>query len=200
MKTAQIFDSSWGFARILLIVHCAVLATGCAGVLVGGAATGAAVAHDSRTTGTVIEDQAIELKAMEAIRGNVDLKEQTHLSVTSYNQAALVTGQAPSDALRQAAIALVSTVQKVRHVYDEIEIAAPNSLGTRSADSLTTAKVKTKLFTLDDLDATRVKVVTENGVVFLMGILSRKDAEAAGQAASEVGGVQKVVKLFEYSD
>lgn len=192
------------FVRRAAILCCWValgslpLISGCAGVLVGGAATSAVVAHDDRTTGTFIEDQAIELKAMDAIRSVTELKQQTHLSVTSYNQIALVTGQAPTEALRQQAINLVAQQEKVRRVFDEIEIAAPNSLVTRSSDSLLTAKVKTKLFTLDDLDATRVKVVSENGTVFLMGLLNSVGADRAAAAASTVGGVQKVVKLFEY--
>jgi osmotically-inducible protein OsmY len=184
----------------LLIVLIAALTSGCAGVLVGGAATGAVVVHDERTTGTFIEDQSIELKAIEAIRGNAELKQQTHISVTSYNQVALVTGQAPNDDLRQAAILLVSQVDKVRAVFNEIELAAPNSMTNRTSDALVTGKVKTKLFTVDDLDATRVKVVTENGVVYLMGIMNRADADRAAVAASYVGGVDKVVKLFEYKD
>jgi len=186
--------------RTTLIVFIAALASGCAGVLVGGAATGAVVAHDERTTGTFIEDQSIELKSIEAIRGNAELKQQTHISVTSYNQVVLVTGQAPNNELRQAVILLISQVDKVRHVYDEVELAAPNSMTTRTSDSLVTGKVKTKLFTLRHVDATKVKVVTENGVVFLMGILNRADGDAAANAASYVGGVKKVVKLFEYKD
>ncbi len=187
-------------ARVLLVVYLSTMAAGCTGVLVGGAATSAIVVHDERTTGAFIEDQAIELKALDALRKNAELKEQTHIGVTSYNQVALVTGQAPTDKLRRAAIALVSQVEKVRHVYDEIQIAAPNSMITRSSDTLLTAKVKTKLFTLDGLDATRVKVVSENGTVFLMGILDRAQAATAADAASTVGGVQKVVKLFEYKE
>lgn len=178
----------------------ASLMSGCAGVLVGSAATSAVVAHDERTTGTFIEDQAIELKAIEAIRGKNDLRENTNLSVTSYNQVVLVTGQAPSQQLRETAVSTISKLEKVRHVYDEIQIAAPSSMVSRSGDSLVTAKVKTKLFTLSGVDATKVKVVTENGVVYLMGILSRSDGQTAASAASEVGGVQKIVKLFEYKD
>jgi osmotically-inducible protein OsmY len=188
------------FAHLLILAYFSASIAGCAGVLVGGAATSAVVVHDERTTGTFIEDQAIELKAIEAIRGNVELKEQTHISVTSYNQVALVTGQAPTEELRQTAISIISRVEKVRHVYDEIAIAAPNSMVTRSSDSLLTAKVKTKLFTLNNIDATKVKVVSENGVVFLMGILSRADAITAADGTSRVGGAQKVVKLFEYKD
>lgn len=172
--------------------------SGCAGVLVGSAATSAVVANDERTTGTFIEDQTIELKALDAIRSRAHLKSQTHLSVTSYNQTVLVTGQAPTEELRKEAIALISQVEKVNRIYDEIEIGAPTSLATRSNDSLITAKVKTKLFTLDGFDATKVKVVTENSVVYLMGILPPSDADTAATATSFVGGVRKVVKLFEY--
>ncbi len=196
----QTFYRLRSLGRVLLIVPIVAATAGCAGVLVGGAATGAVVAHDERTTGTFVEDQAIELKAMEALRGNAELKEQTHIGVTSYNQVVLVTGQAPTEKLRRTAIALVAQVEKIRHVYDEILIAAPNSMVTRSGDSLLTAKVKTKLFTLEKFEATRVKVVSENGTVFLMGILDRTAADAAANTASTVGGVQKVVKLFEYKE
>ncbi len=167
-------------------------------MVVGSAATSAVVANDERTTGTFIEDQTIELKALDAIRSREQLKSQTHLSVTSYNQTVLVTGQAPTEELRKEAISLISQIEKVNRVFDEIEIGTPTTLATRSGDSLLTAKVKTKLFTLDGFDATKVKVVTENGVVYLMGILPKSEADTAATAASFVGGVRKVVKLFEY--
>ncbi|MFT4560830.1 MAG: osmotically-inducible protein OsmY [Gammaproteobacteria bacterium] len=174
--------------------------SGCAGILVGSAATSAVVAHDERTTGTFVEDQAIELKALDAIRSNAELKENTNVSTTSYNQVVLVTGQAPTARLKAAAISAISKLEKVRHVYDEIALAAPSSIISRSGDSVLTAKVKTKLFTLRHVDATKVKVVTDNGVVYLMGILSTESSNLAAAAASEVGGVQKVVKLFEYKN
>lgn len=194
--TSSHFLTTLAAASATLIIATAM--SGCAGVLVGSAATSAVVANDERTTGTFIEDQTIELKALDAIRSRAHLKSQTHLSVTSYNQTVLVTGQAPTEELRKEAIALISQVEKVNRIYDEIEIGAPTSLATRSNDSLITAKVKTKLFTLDGFDATKVKVVTENSVVYLMGILPPADADTAATATSFVGGVRKVVKLFEY--
>ncbi len=194
--TSSHFLTAIATAGATLIIVTAM--SGCAGVLVGSAATSAVVANDERTTGTFIEDQTIELKALDAIRSRAHLKSQTHLSVTSYNQTVLVTGQAPTEELRKEAIALISQVEKVNRIYDEIEIGAPTSLATRSNDSLLTAKVKTKLFTLDGFDATKVKVVTENSVVYLMGILPPSDADTAATATSFVGGVRKVVKLFEY--
>lgn len=176
------------------------LMSGCAGVLVGSVATGAVIADGERTTGTFVEDQAIELKTLEAIRGNLELRGQRHISVTSYNQIVLLTGQVPSTELREIAVSIASKIEKVRQIFNEIEIAAPSSMVTRSGDSLLTAKVKTKLFTLSGFDATKVKVVSENGVVFLMGILTAEGANIAAVAASQVGGAQKIVKLFEYKN
>ena len=174
--------------------------SGCAGVLVGSVATGAVIADGERTTGTFVEDQAIELKTLEAIRGNLELRGQRHISVTSYNQIVLLTGQVQSAELREIAVSIASKIEKVRQIFNEIEIAAPSSMVTRSGDSLLTAKVKTKLFTLSGFDATKVKVVSENGVVFLMGILTAERANIAAVAASQVGGAQKIVKLFEYKN
>jgi len=170
---------------------------GCAGVVVGGAATGVAVAADSRTTGTIIEDQAIEVKAAKAILEEEELRQKTHVNVTSYNMIVLVTGEAPTEELRNRVIDLVRHIEKVRHVYDELTVAAPSSMLSRSSDGVITAKVKTKLLGLKDFDGTRVKVVTENGIVYLMGLVGEADGERAAAAARTVGGVQKVVKLFE---
>ena len=184
-----------GFA---LVLGATVVVSGCAGVLFGGAVTGAAVANDTRTAGSVIEDQAIELKATELIWKDPELKDQSHISTTSYNQIVLLTGQTPTEELRQRAEAKVGGIEKVRHVYNELTIAAPNSLTTRSSDTVLTAKVKTKLIALKEIDGTKVKVVTENGIVYLMGLLAGSNAaDQAATAASTVSGVQKVVKLFE---
>jgi osmotically-inducible protein OsmY len=179
---------------ILTILH------GCAAVVVGGAATGANVAHDRRTTGTFIEDEAIELKSLKAIIDDKELNKQTHLNVTSFNTIVLVSGEAPTKELRQRAIKIVRNIPKVSHVHDEVSIAGPSSLMSRSGDTLITTKVKTKLIVEKNLDGTHVKVVTENGVVYLMGLLNREDADKATEIARQTGGVQKVVKLFQYSE
>ena len=171
--------------------------TGCAGLVVGGTVTGAGIANDRRTTGTFIEDQAIELKAAKALYEHKELRKQTHINVTSYNTVALVSGEAPTDEQRNQVIDIVRNVEKVRHVFDEVEIAGPSSLMARSSDSLVTAKVKIRVLSIKNFDGTRVKVVTEGGVVFLMGLLSAEEADNVANVARKVGGVQKVVKLFE---
>lgn len=180
-----------------------LLLQGCAPVMVGGVATGAAVAHDRRTAGSFVEDQTIEFKARTALNAEPELSRQAHLSVTSFNMIVLVSGEAPTEALRQRAGEVIGGVDKVRRVHNEVIVAAPSSMMTRSSDSLITAKVKTSLFSIkgmEDFNPTRVKVVTENGTVFLMGLLTRAEGDATARAASTVGGVQRVVKLFEYLD
>ena len=176
---------------------------GCAPLVVGGTATGVAVVHDRRTAGTVLEDQAIELKAIGALRKHEDLYKQSHFNVTSYNMMVLLSGETPTEAYKQRAHEIVSRVERVRRVYNELSVAAPSSMMSRSSDTLITGKVKTSLFRikgLEGFDPTRVKVVTENGTVYLMGLLTRREGDAVAEQARSIGGVQRVVKLFEYID
>ena len=191
MKNTNLFT----IIGILAMLH------GCAALVVGGAAaTGANVAHDRRTTGTFIEDEAIELKSLNAFANDKEIHDQTHLNVTSFNNIVLLSGEAPTEELRQRAVNIVRNIPKVSHVHDEITIAGPSSLMSRSGDTLITTKVKTKMIAEKNLDGTHVKVVTENGVVYLMGLLNREDADKATEIARQTGGVQKVVKLFQYID
>jgi osmotically-inducible protein OsmY len=175
----------------------AVALQGCAPIVAGGAVTGAAVTSDQRTTGTVIEDQVIETKAGDFFRADAALSQQARLSVTSYNQIALVTGQAPTEDLRKRAVEYVSRIAKVRHVYNEIEVASPVTAMQISNDTVLTTKVKSKLLTIKDLKSTDVKVVSENGVVYLMGLLDQPTGDAVAEVVAGVSGVRKVVKLFE---
>jgi len=175
----------------------AVALQGCAPIVAGGAATGAAVTSDQRTTGTVIEDQVIETKAGDFFRADAALSQQARISVTSYNQIALVTGQAPTEDLRKRAVEYVSRIAKVRHVYNEIEIGSPVTAMQISSDTVLTTKVKSKLLAVKDLKSTDVKVVSENGVVYLMGLLDQPTGDAVAEVVAGVSGVRKVVKLFE---
>lgn len=179
-----------------IILLCSWL-SGCVAVAAGGAAAGTAVAYDRRTTGTVIEDQTIETKAARALNNHPELDEKTHINVTSYNTIVLVTGEAPTQELRDKVIDIVRNIPKVSKVYNEVAIAAPSSYMSRSSDSVITTKVKTKLFGEESIEATRVKVVTERGIVYLIGLVTPKEAKIATEAARQVGGVQKVVKLFQ---
>ncbi len=187
--------------RSLILLGLLAQLIGCAAVAVGGAAaaTGTAVV-DRRTTGALVEDQTIEVKALKSFHDDAELNEQAHLNVTSYNTVVLLTGETPTDAMRQRAMELVKKVDKVTHVYNELTIAAPSSLVSRSSDSYITTKVKTQLFADKNVSGVQFKVVTEKGVVYLMGIVSRAESEIATEIARQTGGVQKVVKLFQYTD
>ena len=191
------------FRALLAITLITTLLGGCAAVVVTGAATGANAAHDRRTLGAYIDDEGIELKARLAITEDKELYSQVHVNFISINGVVLLVGQAPTEAMRMKIEELTRGVEKVRVVHNEMTIAAPNSYMTRSSDSLITAKVKGSLFGIkghEGFDPTRVKVVTENGIVYLMGILFRSEADTVATKASRVSGVQKVVKLFEYLD
>ena len=177
-----------------------VLLQGCVAVAAGGAVAGASAAVDRRTTGTLVEDESIELKAVRAIMADKDLNSQSHLNVTSYNTVVLLTGETPTDELRQRAEQIARGVDKVTTVHNEITVAAPSSVMTRSSDTVITSKVKTKLLADKNIEGVNIKVVTENGVVYLMGLASRAEAERATEVARQTGGVQKVVKVFQYTD
>jgi len=186
--------------RLLFLFFITPYLAGCAIAAGGSSAAAGYSTLDRRTTGTIIEDQAIEIKAYRAIAADKELDEQTHINITSYNTAVLVTGESPVDEMRQKIVSIVSAVDKVKHVYNEITIAAPSSMVSRSSDVYITTKVKTKLFADKILSGLVIKVNTEKGVVYLMGIVSQEEAEIATNIARETGGVQKVVKLFQYTD
>lgn len=186
--------------RLLILIVLIPHLSGCAVVAVGGAATATGVSIDRRTPGTQLEDQTIEIKSGQVLNADPEIKEQAHLNVTSYNTVVLLTGETPTEEMKQKVAELVKSIDKVSHIYNEITIAAPSSMMARTSDSYITTKVKTKLFANKEITGIEVKVVTENGVVYLMGIVSRAESEIATEIARQTGGVQKVVKLFQYTD
>ena len=155
-------------AALLALFLSVPLMNGCVG-FVAGAATGAAVAHDERSPGTMLEDETIEVQAKEKLYNDKTLDDKIHINVTSYNHVVLLTGEALSRALRDRAVDIVSKVDKVKRVHNEIAVADLSSFSTRSNDTWITTKVKTNMLTAKNFDATRVKVVTERGSVYLMG-------------------------------
>lgn len=187
-------------SRVYGLFLAVLILQGCAAVAVTGVAAGTSVAADQRTTGTVIEDQSIELKAGRAFSADKELDEKAHINTTSYNTVVLLTGEAPTEELRQRAVDLARNIPRVSHVHNEITIAAPSSLMSRSSDTVITSKVKTRLLADKEVSGLNTKVVTERGVVYLMGLSSRSQADRATELARTTGGVQKVVKLFQYTD
>ncbi len=184
-------------ARTLL---CALAAAGalsaCAPLLMGGAMVGSSLmVSDRRTTGAQVEDQSIEFKSIKRI-GDV-VGDRGHVNVTSYNRVVLLTGEAASEADKSAIERAVAGINNVRSVDNELAIDAPSSFGSRSNDAYLTSKVKASMVDAKDIQANSFKVVTERGVVYLMGIVSEREANRATDIARGVSGVEKVVRVFE---
>ncbi|WP_395701616.1 BON domain-containing protein [Aquabacterium sp.] len=183
----------------LLLVSASLLGgallSGCAGLVVGGAVVGGLMVADRRTSGAQIEDQAIELKAINRIQSV--LGERGHVNVTSYNRMALLTGEVPTEADRSAIEQSISQIENVRSIVNELAVTANSSIGSRSNDVVLTSKVKASFLDARDLQANAFKVVTERGQVFLMGRVTEREARRAGEVARSISGVQKVVRVFE---
>jgi osmotically-inducible protein OsmY len=184
----------------LAVLFALIQLQGCVGGIIAAGGAGAAVAVDRRSAGTIVDDQAIELKISKAINEDEDLGERAHINITSYDNIVLLTGETPTEAMRDRVIDIARYMEKVRKVYNEIVVAEPTTVKSRSEDSWITAKVKAKLLSLKEASSANTKVVTENRTVYLMGIVSHAEGNAATEAARFIEGVARVVPLFEYLD
>lgn len=184
---------------MLALIAAAVLAgnlSGCVPVVAGGAAAGGLMAADRRTSGAYIDDEAIELKASKQLNDKLDTR--VHADVTSYNRNVLLTGEAYDEAAKQTAENIVKGIENVRSVTNEMIVGPQSSVSSRSNDAYLTSKVKARMVSENKFPANYVKVITENGVVYLMGMVTRKEADDAVDIARNTEGVEKVVKVFEY--
>lgn len=185
------------FALIVL-----VLLTGCVAAVVGaGAATGAAV-HDRRSVGTVLDDQALQIAIIDRIYSERDRFDGTRIKCVVHNGVALLIGEVFDEALKARAGERAFELQGVKRVVNELAIGEPPGLWRRSADATLTSRVKTALIGIDlpGFDATRVNVTSVRGEVYLMGLVSRAESEAAVERVRTMRGVTRVVKVFEYTD
>ena len=171
---------------------------GCFPIFAAGVGSGVLLASDRRTTGTYIEDEGIEDKAVYQI--SLKYKDTAHVNVTSFNRHALVTGEAPNEEAKADIAKIVASVANVKAVSNEMAISGQTGLTSRSSDSIITGDVKLRFINNKVFQPDHVKVITENGVVFLMGLVYHKEADAATEIASTTNGVQRVVKVFEYLD
>ncbi|KQT13045.1 BON domain-containing protein [Ramlibacter sp. Leaf400] len=185
------------FPRFALVsISAAVLSatlSACAPLVLGGAAVGTMVAVDRRTSGAQLEDEGIELRAASRLREGV----AGHVNVSSYNRQVLLTGEVQREQDKQAAEQLVSRVENVKGIVNELAVMGTSSFAQRSADTLTTGKVKASLVDDKELSVSAFRVVTERGTTYLMGRVTQREAERATQIARTVPGVQRVVRVFE---
>ncbi|MEM7080220.1 MAG: BON domain-containing protein [Pseudomonadota bacterium] len=151
-----------------------------------------------RTPGVVIDDTVLETLVEREIRASDANFKGSHLVVVSYNGLVLLAGQVASEELRTKASQVTQGLNRVKRVHNELTVGGPTSFFARSNDGWLTSKVKSRLIAADDVNGTRIKVQTENGTVFLMGLVSRAEADRATEVARNVYGVQKIVKVFEY--
>jgi osmotically-inducible protein OsmY len=170
---------------------------GCAPLLVGaGAASALSMSEDRRSSGAQLDDQSIEWRA--ASRVGERFGSKVHVNVTSYNRAVLLSGEVPDERVRAELETLVRGVPSVQSITNELVVAEPTSLGSRTSDSFITSKIKTRFLDANKFNALQVKVVTEAGIVYLLGVVTQTEADDAVEIARTTGGVRKVVKMFEY--
>ena len=182
--------------KLLTLLVLTLGLSACAPVMVGGMVGGAMVASDRRTTGIQMEDEGIEQRSASARRENFGDKE--HVNFTSYNRQVLMTGEVSSNQVRQQVEQLISRVENVRAVVNELAIGPASSIGDRTSDVLLVAKVKAAMVDSEDVFANVFKVVAERGTVYLMGRVTQREAQRATDVVRGVSGVKRVVRVFEY--
>lgn len=167
--------------------------------LVVGATAGGAVIYDKRSMKTIAEDQEAGKRAGQLINASPELQHGTHIAIATFDHVLLLVGQTSTEAQRDAAYQLASNVQNVSRVYNEITVQKPTSSWQRTHDAWITTKIRAEMLSTTGLHSTEIKVVTENGIVYLMGLLSPQQTGIAVSIARRVDGVQQVVKVFEKS-
>lgn len=184
-----------GVAVFILALTSSLL-TGCAPILIAGVGTSAFMAEDRRTSGAFIEDEVIENKVQHRI--NQRYGYSAHINAVSFNYNVLLAGQVPNEDVKRDVETIAQGVEHVRHVYNEAQVGPILALSARSSDTYITSKIKARFLDAQKFSVNHVKVYTEDGTVFLMGIVTRDEADAATDIARTTDGVKKVVRLFEY--
>ncbi|WP_370652390.1 BON domain-containing protein [Aquabacterium sp.] len=195
MKKINTLQNLGRFGRWTALALALNLTAGCAPLVLGSAIGGAFMASDRRTSGTQLEDQGIEIKASSRIRETVG--ESSHVNATSYNRLVLLTGEVASEADRTAVEQAVARVENVQSVVNELAVMGASSLGSRSSDMLIKGKIKASFVDARDMFSNAFKIVVERGDVYLMGLVTEREANRAAELASGVSGVTKVVKVFQ---
>lgn len=183
----------------LAVLFSALLLQGCVGaVVVGSAAVATKTATDPRSVGTQVDDGTLEARVENALSKDQQLKKEARIVATAYQGKVLLTGQAPNRELASRAKQIALGVEGATEVYNEIRQGTPVSLGTASVDTWITTKVRSQLLTTDTVKSSNVKVTTENGEVFLLGLVTQKEGQSAAQIASQISGVKHVTTAFTY--
>jgi osmotically-inducible protein OsmY len=183
---------------VLLLVLLSGMLQGCVPVVAAGVGAGVMIAQDRRTSDAFIDDQKIETKATELI--DKQINSMMHVNVTSFNYHVLISGEVSDESAKTEIGKIVTGIEKVRDVQNELAVSPTSSLASRSNDGLITSHVKLRLMNNEHFTADYIKVVTENGTVYLMGLVNHAEADAATEITSTTQGAQRVVRMFEYLD
>ncbi|AIB45647.1 TPA: division/outer membrane stress-associated lipid-binding lipoprotein [Haemophilus influenzae] len=186
--------------KLAILLGATIFLQGCVAAVIGGGAVAAKVATDPRTTGTQIDDETLEFKVENAVEKDAQIKAEGRVNAVSYNGRVLLIGQVPNSDVKDTATALAKGVKGVNEVYNELTVSPKISFAQISKDSWLTTQVKSKMFVDGRVKATDVKVISENGEVFLLGNVTQSQANAAADIASKISGVKKVIKVFKYLD
>lgn len=185
----------------LLVLALCVAASGCSSVLTATRDGPIDDNRGTRTIGSKIDDSLIETKAAVNIaKAHPDLETGSNIVVASYNGVVLLAGQTPRAELKELAEQAAGSVQRVKRVHNELQVIRPSSGLARSNDAWLTTKIKTQMLANQDVPGSRIKVITENGIVYMLGLVSRQEGNRATSVVQSVSGVQRIVKLFEYID
>ncbi|HHF4958932.1 division/outer membrane stress-associated lipid-binding lipoprotein [Haemophilus influenzae] len=186
--------------KLAILLGATIFLQGCVAAVIGGGAVAAKVATDPRTTGTQIDDETLEFKVENAVEKDAQIKAEGRVNAVSYNGRVLLIGQVPNSDVKDTATALAKGVEGVNEVYNELTVSPKISFAQISKDSWLTTQVKSKMFVDGRVKATDVKVISENGEVFLLGNVTQSQANAVADIASKISGVKKVIKVFKYLD
>jgi osmotically-inducible protein OsmY len=182
--------------RLALCIPLALWLAGCEVAVIGGGAAAISAIEDRRTSGTIFDDEGIERSVRRTLRERYG--ENTHVNVTSFSRMVLLTGEVPDEATRGQVEKIAQAIANVRGVTNELQVGGVSAMTERANDSLITTKIKARLLDATRVNPVHVKVVTEAGVVYLLGLVSEAEANEAVEIARTTGGVRKVVKVFEY--
>lgn len=185
----------------LLALTLCLSVTGCSSVLTAARDKPIEDDRGTRTLGSKIDDSLIETKVeVNIAKANTDLDKNSHIVVSSYNGVVLLAGQTPRAELKAQAEQAASEVQRVKKVHNELQVLQPSSLLARNNDAWLTTKIKSQMLADANIPGSRIKIITENGIVYMLGLLTQQEAARATNLVQGVSGVQKIVKLFEYID
>ncbi|SET15471.1 division/outer membrane stress-associated lipid-binding lipoprotein [Thorsellia anophelis] len=188
------------FALIAFVVSSTIFLQGCIAAVAGGAVVATKAATDPRSVGTQVNDGTLELRVESAINQDEQMRAETRVSATAFKGVVVLAGQAPSPELQNRAKQIAEGVEGVTRVHNGIRIGTPIGLDVAANDTWITTKVRSQLLTSSDVKSSNIKINTENGEVFLLGLVTQKGANSAAEIARNTAGVRKVILAFDYLD